>query len=285
MPTPETPIATPTPRPTIPILKPITLEVIVFVRDRQLAVNPSTLLLKPDDQMRLRITVTDPDDGDIRLQTLVRIPGQMGRDIDVEHQVVERTPGRLVVTAEIHLSVNQLMRSPVFAVIATSPHPLGVKRMIRRIKIVIPQRAPGAVRGDINNDGQVTRNDITRLRDTWRGTVPDEDPDPVDINDDSVVDFKDMFLLTRNWGRTAGEETPTPTPGETPTAVPETPTAVPETPTAVPETPTPTPPPPTATPTPSDETPTPVPETPTAIPDETGGALPPAESKTALPKW
>ena len=263
-PTPVVETPTPTPRPTrppvtpVPILKPLEMEVRAFLRDQLLAVNPTTLLLKPADTLTLQVTVTDPDLGDIRLSAFVRVPGQAPQDIEVTHEVVERAPGRLVVKAVLQIDVERLLYTPILTITATSEHPRGLKRKTHRIKIVIPKRTPGEVRADINNDGRVSGEDLDRLNETWRGTERQDDPDPADTNGDGVVDYRDLFQIARNWRQAGAAETPTATPMvESPTAVPETPTPVPESPTPVPE------------------SPTPVPESPIIVP-ETSGAKPSA---------
>ncbi|MFH1743468.1 MAG: dockerin type I domain-containing protein [bacterium] len=263
------------------------MEVRVLKEERVVVVNPTTLQLKPDDNLRLRIIVTDPDLGDIRLDLKVKVPERPLVDIDVPYEIVEQAPGRLVAIATLHINVSQMNYAPVLVVVATSPHPMGIKRKAQRIKIVVPKRAPGTLRQDINNDGQVTGEDITRLQQTWRGTKEEDDPDPVDTNDDGVVNYSDVFMMAQQWRRSTGE-----TPTATPTVKPETPTATPrpETPTVKPETPkaTPRPETPTATPTTrpaSTPTSTPRPESPTATPiSESPTATPEPETKMALPK-
>ena len=239
------------------------MEVRVFRGDALLAIDPTTLLMRPAVSLTLRVTVADPDGGDIRLNAFVRIPNYPALDFELPQEVVERAPGRLVATLELEIDIVRLRHSPILTITAACPHPRGLKVKTHRIKIVVPKREPGAIRSDVDNDGTVSQQDLIGMTDTWRGTGREEDPDPIDANDDGVVDHNDVFQMVQNWRR-AGAETPTP--------VPETPTPVPETPTPVPETPTPVP-----------ETPTPVPETPTAVP-ESPVVVPEPESKMALPK-
>ncbi len=278
------PTLTPTPRPTesptarptrVPPREPLNMEVQVTKGGRVIAVNPSAIILRVGDSISLRITVNDPDGGVIALNGTVHIPGLPGiggkpevapRNFNLPLDIVERRAGHVVATGSYTVNAQDIERSPWLVFNSTSVSTSGTKTAGQRIKIAVPARLPGELPPDLDNDGEITEFDLQRLRETWRGTNLQDDPDPADVNDDGVMNYRDVFQMARYW-RQRSQETPTAVPTETPVATP-TATLAPPTATPRPETPT-------ATPKPESPTATPRQESPTATPrQETPGAVP-----------